>query len=205
MSAGLPVVATTMASEGTSLNGWRKRPLWPMPQRVHIRASPASTKTNCLDTLKPERNRIRREGLGDRKSTLKISRDSGPTRVRFTARQPPPAPSFVVSDISAEAPAAERVLNPVFVASTRSEFERALQNEAFTPRGILENRLEESAVDDIVSFDGFCVPCNARVALQIVMGPTTSAVRASEPELEGDTDMSGMRNEQPSATRCDAT
>ena len=34
------------------------------------------------------------------------------------------------------------------------------------------HRLQESATDDFVSFDGFCVPCNARVALQLAMGPT---------------------------------
>ena len=34
----------------------------------------------------------------------------------------------------------------------------------------LETRLIESARDEVVSFDGFCVACNSRVPLQIVMG-----------------------------------
>ncbi len=173
MSVGLPVVATSMATEGMSLTDG---------DNVIVADAVNEFVSSIARVYEEESvwNALSRNGIafadkawGPEAAWRNLSEILA--RLGFASQRNERSLRLYssVSEVSLRSPGVELVyLNPIFVARTRGEFERGLQNEVLTTLGSLENRLVESADDEIVSFDGFCVPCNGRVALQIVMGPT---------------------------------
>ena len=173
MSAGLPVVATPMATEGMSLTDGENVVVADAANEFASSIARVYEDESVWNSLSRNGIEFAEKAWGPEATWRNLSEILA--RIGFVSQRNnrPLRLYSSVSEVSQKAPSAGRILNPIFVARTRSEFERGLQNETLATGDILEQRLQESATDDFVSFDGFCVPCNARVALQLAMGPTS--------------------------------
>ena len=182
MAVGLPVVATTLAVEGTSLTN----------EDNVLLADDANALASAIARLYEDEsvwNKLSKNGiefadrawgpeaawrnLSDILSPLGFNphRNARPLRlyspVGAVAQRPPDAAGLHLSRI--------------FIARDRGEFELGLHEAESARTGNLETRLVEAAKDEVISFDGFCVPCNSRVPLQIVMGPSSPQAGRSNP------------------------
>ena len=206
MSAGLPVVATPMATEGMSLTDGENVVVADAANEFASSIARVYEDESTLEHAEPERNRIRREGVGTGSDLEKSIGDSCENRVRFHS-----ATTALCAFIRLLARSRRRLPRPGAFSTPSSSLALVASSNGGcrTRRSPRVRMLEQSSArkrDRRFRFVRRLLRSMQRTrGAAASHGTHQSTNRASEPELEGDPDMPDMRNEQPSATGCNAT